>query len=144
MNKRIGSALLSVWLTMAAWSALMAQTNTQQPGGELSPEAIEEYKQQAQELVSFLEYMMNFLGDPKATTQQKETIITQSYLKAFRDEDVQVEDDRVFCRLVPEVDVHRVADAAPNSASVSGLFVRERFDEHLKCGDCPVRAEHRV
>nr|WKN39857.1 hypothetical protein K4G66_14270 [Tunicatimonas sp. TK19036] len=93
MNKRIGSALLSVWLTMAAWSALMAQTNTQQPGGELSPEAIEEYKQQAQELVSFLEYMMNFLGDPKATTQQKETIITQSYLKAFRDEDVQVEDD---------------------------------------------------
>ncbi|MEQ9442107.1 MAG: leucine-rich repeat domain-containing protein [Cyclobacteriaceae bacterium] len=94
MNKRIGSALLSVWLMMAAWSALMAQTTTQsRTGSELTPEAIEEYKQQARELVSFLEYMMNFLGDPKATTQQKETIITQSYLKAFRDEDVQIEDD---------------------------------------------------
>ena len=36
---------------------------------------------------------MNVLGDGSATTTQKETIINQSYQKAFRDEDVQIEDD---------------------------------------------------
>ena len=36
---------------------------------------------------------MNVLGDGSATTPQKETVINQSYLKAFRDEDVQIEDD---------------------------------------------------
>lgn len=60
---------------------------------ELSPEQIEEYKAEAGQLVSFLEYMMNVLGDGSTTTQQKETVINQSYLKAFRDEDVQIEDD---------------------------------------------------
>lgn len=93
MNKRFGSIVLSAWLSIAgAGSALMAQSANAN-GPEMSPEAIAEYKEQAKELVSFLEYMMNFLGNPKATTQQKETIITQSYLKAFRDEDVQIEDD---------------------------------------------------
>ena len=62
-------------------------------GAELSPQQIEEYKAEAGQLVSFLEYMMNVLADGSATTQQKETVINQSYLKAFRDEDVQIEDD---------------------------------------------------
>lgn len=97
MNEQFGRALLSVWFTIAVWSAFPAHTQAQRvgaaAGSELSPEAIEEYKQQSRELVSFLEYMMNYLGNPEATTQQKETIITQSYLKAFRDEDVQIEDD---------------------------------------------------
>lgn len=60
---------------------------------ELRPEEVEEYKEQAQQMVSFLEYMMNFLGNEKATTKEKETIINQSYLKAFRNENVQIEDD---------------------------------------------------
>ncbi|MGD1894209.1 MAG: hypothetical protein ACFB15_26890 [Cyclobacteriaceae bacterium] len=92
MSKRLGSLVLFVWLGMATVSSLVAQSPNAN-GPELSPEAITEYKDQSKELVSFLEYMMNFLGNPKATTQQKETIITQSYLKAFRDEDVQIEDD---------------------------------------------------
>ena len=79
-------------LYLIGWSScLLAQT--QPAAQELSPQQIEEYKAQAGQLVSFLEYMMNVLGDDSATTQQKETVINQSYLKAFRDEDVQVEDD---------------------------------------------------
>ncbi|MGB3588404.1 MAG: leucine-rich repeat domain-containing protein [Tunicatimonas sp.] len=89
MNKRITATLLSLWLSMVVCPILVAQST----GDELSPEVIAEYQEQSKELVSFLEYMMNFLGNPEATTQQKETIIAQSYLKAFRDEDVQVEDD---------------------------------------------------
>ncbi len=92
MNKRLTATLLSFWLSVIICPCLMAQARNA-GGDELTPEAIAEYQEQSKELVSFLEYMMNFLGDPKATTQQKETIITQSYLKAFRDEDVQIEDD---------------------------------------------------
>ena len=69
-----------------------AQTTPVQPQ-ELAPAQVEEYKEQSKQLVSFLEYMMNVLGNPKATTQQKETVITQSYTKAFRDAEVQIEDD---------------------------------------------------
>ncbi len=61
--------------------------------GDLSTEEVEEYKEQAKQMVSFLQYMMNTLGSDDATTQQKETIINQSYNKVFTDEDVQIEDD---------------------------------------------------
>ncbi len=64
----------------------------QQPQ-ELSTEEVEEYKEQARQMVSFLEYMMNLLGNEKASTKEKETIIHQSYSKAFKNENVQIEDD---------------------------------------------------
>jgi Leucine-rich repeat (LRR) protein len=60
---------------------------------ELSTEEVEEYKEQSRQMVSFLQYMMNTLGSASATTQAKETIINQSYSKAFVDADVQIEDD---------------------------------------------------
>jgi Leucine-rich repeat (LRR) protein len=60
---------------------------------DLSTEEVEEYKEQARQMVSFLQYMMNLLGSEDATTQQKETIINQSFSKAFVDADVQIEDD---------------------------------------------------
>ena len=82
---------LSYLLCLTGWSSgLLAQS---QPTAELTPAQVEEYQAQAQQLVSFLQYMMNVLGDKSATTQDKETIIRQSYLKAFRDADVQIEDD---------------------------------------------------
>ncbi|MDF9797409.1 Leucine-rich repeat (LRR) protein [Catalinimonas alkaloidigena] len=60
---------------------------------ELSSEQVDEYKEQASQMVSFLQSMMNILGSEKATTQQKETIINESYKKLFVDEEVQIEDD---------------------------------------------------
>jgi Leucine-rich repeat (LRR) protein len=82
---------LSYLLCLIGWSpTVSAQT---QSSSELSPAQIEEYQAQAGQLVSFLQYMMNVLGDKSATTQDKETIIRQSYLKAFRDAEVQIEDD---------------------------------------------------
>ena len=80
-------ALLALSLLTFVSPTTFAQ-NTQ-----LTTEEVEEYKAQAEQMVSFLEYLMNTLGKPDATTQQKETIINQSYTKAFVDEDVQIEDD---------------------------------------------------
>ncbi len=79
-------------ISLIGWTPYLSAQG-QSATAELSPQQIEEYKAEAGQLVSFLEYMMNVLGDGSTTTQQKETVINQSYLKAFRDEDVQIEDD---------------------------------------------------
>jgi hypothetical protein len=44
-------------------------------------------------LVSFLQFTLNTIGDIKTTPAEKDIIITQSYLKFFRDPEVQIEDD---------------------------------------------------
>ncbi len=80
------ACMLSVLLL---WVAPAARAQQQ----ELSTQDVEEYKKEARQMVSFLEYMMNVLGSPKATAQEKETVITQSYKKAFKDDKVQIEDD---------------------------------------------------
>ena len=64
-----------------------------QGGEEYSPEKIKEYKANVQNLVDFLEYSFNTLGNPKTTARDKDVIINQSYAKIFIDGDVQVEDD---------------------------------------------------
>lgn len=81
------TALLIISCLTCISSSLFAQTS------QLTTQEVEEYKEQAKQMVSFLQYMMNTLGNPDATTQQKETIINQSYTKAFADADVQIEDD---------------------------------------------------
>ncbi len=59
----------------------------------IGPEKIEEYKSQVSNLVSFLEYSFNTLGNPETPARDKDVIINQSYAKIFRDAEVQVEDD---------------------------------------------------
>ncbi|MEO0473362.1 MAG: hypothetical protein AAF206_27365, partial [Bacteroidota bacterium] len=51
------------------------------------------YKNQSRQLVRFVEYMMNTLGNPSTNTRDKEVIINESYRKVFRDAEVQIEDD---------------------------------------------------
>lgn len=60
--------------------------------------AISAYKEEAKYMLSFVEFAFNTLGDPFSSTQQKQTIIQNSYLKAFRDQEVQIEDDLVEYR----------------------------------------------
>ncbi|MDW7695285.1 hypothetical protein R9C00_28145 [Flammeovirgaceae bacterium SG7u.111] len=67
---------------------------------ELPAEEIESYKEQSAELVRFLEFTLNTIGDSSTTPNEKDIIINQSYLKLFRDDKVQVEDDLVEGREV--------------------------------------------
>lgn len=60
---------------------------------EYSPEQIKSYKADVQNLVDFLEYSFNMLGNPQTTARDKDVIINESYAKIFMNEDVQVEDD---------------------------------------------------
>lgn len=60
---------------------------------ELTPQQVEEYTEQSKQIIQFLEGTLNFLGDDTQLPSDKDVIINESYLKFFRDDEVQVEDD---------------------------------------------------
>jgi len=75
---------------------------TDEPKASSIPEAeMEVYRQQANQIVKFLESTLNFLADKQNTVKEKETIINESYKKFFWDSEVQIEDDLDVKRLVP-------------------------------------------
>lgn len=53
----------------------------------------DEEKEKVSELVKFMEFTLNTLGNPEVPVNDKNTIIEQSYLKIFAANNVQVEDD---------------------------------------------------
>ena len=69
--------------------------------GMIAANKIDEFKLQVVPLVEFFESSLNFIGDKRNTVNEKQTIISQSYLKWCWDEEVQVEDDLDEKRLVP-------------------------------------------
>ncbi len=74
---------------------------TAQEKNALSSSDIESYKKQVTNLVMYLEETMNFLGDPTNVVKEKEIVINSSYLKIFKDNKVQIEDDLDAKREVP-------------------------------------------
>jgi Leucine-rich repeat (LRR) protein len=49
--------------------------------------------EKVKELITYLEFALNTIGDAYTPPREKDIIITTSYSKFFRDEDVQIEDD---------------------------------------------------
>ncbi len=60
---------------------------------ELSREEIADFKTQGKELISYLQFTLNSIGDTELSPKEKDIIISESYLKMFRDDKVQIEDD---------------------------------------------------
>jgi hypothetical protein len=50
-------------------------------------------EEKVRDIVTFLEYLLNTLGSETTPARDKDVIITESFLKIFRDAKVQVEDD---------------------------------------------------
>ena len=59
----------------------------------VSSETVKRYKTESKQLLQYLEDTFNFLGDSAQPVSEKEIIINQSYIKIFRDDKVQIEDD---------------------------------------------------
>lgn len=59
----------------------------------VSAAEIEAYQEQCRQMVQYLEGTLNFLGEPENVTSEKEIIINESYLKVFKNDKVQIEDD---------------------------------------------------
>ena len=54
---------------------------------------VESHKSRVRDLVEFLEFALNTIGNSKTLTRDKNIIISQSYLKIFEHPKVQIEDD---------------------------------------------------
>lgn len=72
-----------------------SQGETSKPEQLLTGEELANYEKQARQLVGFMEFAFNTLGSADAEYKDKHTIIEQSYLKFFKNDKVQVEDDLV-------------------------------------------------
>jgi Leucine-rich repeat (LRR) protein len=92
MNKpllRVGSLIL-LSLLLVIGPVLHAQ---EQDSVRKDTAQIANYEEQIKRLVGFLEFSLNTLGDPETPVKEKEVIINESYLKAFLNDEVQIEDD---------------------------------------------------
>ena len=69
--------------------------------GMIAANKIDTFKLQVIPLVRFFESSLNFLADPRNAVNEKQTILSQSYLKWCWDEEAQIEDDLDENRLVP-------------------------------------------
>ncbi|MDP2723809.1 MAG: leucine-rich repeat domain-containing protein [Bacteroidales bacterium] len=85
-NMYLKPATLFFCLLLLA-SPVLSQEST------ISAEDMATYKVDAEQLVSYLEGTLNFLGDPNEVIAEKDIIFNESYLKIFQDAETQVEDD---------------------------------------------------
>ncbi len=69
--------------------------------GMIAANKIDTFKLQVIPLVKFFESSLNFLADPRNAVNEKQTILSQSYLKWCWDDKVQIEDDLDENRMVP-------------------------------------------
>jgi Leucine-rich repeat (LRR) protein len=92
MNKSI---LRRITLSLFLFVLIISQPAFTQEQDSLQQDAqqIENYKEQIKRLVGFLEFSLNTLGDPETSVKEKEVIINESFLKAFLNDKVQIEDD---------------------------------------------------
>jgi len=90
--------------------------------GRIAENKIDTFKLQVIPLVKFFESSLNFLADPRNAVNEKQTILSRSYLKWCWDEEVQIEDDLDENRLVP-----LYKDMPAYLSDVSFFFKSARF-----------------
>lgn len=61
---------------------------------------IDDYSSKVEDQIRFLEYLLNTIGSSETQPRDKDVVIRESYLKIFRDGEVQVEDDLLLDRKV--------------------------------------------
>lgn len=95
--KRFSKQILVPIIFLLVSTLLQAQNS----GLVLTPEEIARYKEDVKQMISYLQFTFNTLGNPDVTTKEKDIIINQSWVKIFKNEKVQVEDDLDENREVP-------------------------------------------
>jgi Leucine-rich repeat (LRR) protein len=91
MNKLICWPIACFFIMVAAPEFIFAQNKSS--AEKLSVTEIEQCKKEIGRLISFFEFSINIVGSDSTTTQEKESVISTSYLKIFKNADVQIEDD---------------------------------------------------
>ena len=60
---------------------------------DLSKSEIKEYSDQIREMMRYIQETFTFIGNPEASSQEKDIVFKESYSKIFVNEQVQIEDD---------------------------------------------------
>jgi len=108
--------LLTVWLLP---QCVLAQ--------DFDEQQLEQYEKEAKDLVSFVEYTFNAMGGTSLSPKEKEVIVNQSYLKAFRDKQVQIEDD-----LIPNREVVTNKDVQAYLKDIDFFFRNVKFEYNIE------------
>ena len=72
-----------------------------QAQSKLSKDEVAKYESEINNMISYLEETMNFLGDSTTSALEKEIVFTESWSKIFIDDKVQIEDDLDVNRNTP-------------------------------------------
>ena len=75
--------------------------HAQEKDAVFNQDEINTIQEQATQLVSYLEFTLNKIGNSKSTPKEKDILINESFLKIFVDDKVQIEDDLDDNRTVP-------------------------------------------
>ncbi|UZD23062.1 leucine-rich repeat domain-containing protein [Algoriphagus halophytocola] len=79
---------------------LIGQSGFAQTIKGYTKDEISDYSAKVEDQVRFLEYLLNTVGSAETPPRDKDVVIRESYLKIFRDGQVQVEDDLLLDRKV--------------------------------------------
>jgi len=97
-----------------------------QEANEEAPDQIAQYQEEVKQMMSFLEFSMNVLGDPGFTAKEKDVVINESYSKIFQSDKVQIEDD-----LDPNRDVVTNKDVQAYLKDVDFFFKQVSFEFNI-------------
>lgn len=86
INKLLLFILLTFGLAGVFTSSLQAQSTIEE-------DQVAIHEDKVKDIVGFLEYVLNTLGNKSTSARDKDVIINESYAKIFRDSKVQIEDD---------------------------------------------------
>jgi Leucine-rich repeat (LRR) protein len=94
--------VMMITLSFPAVAQTKKKADTKPAKEEPKPKEVNktEDEKRVQDIIAFLQYLLNTLGSSSTSARDKEVLITESYAKIFRDSKVQIEDDLVEARLV--------------------------------------------
>lgn len=98
-----------------------------------------EHDQKVRDMVAFLEYVLNTLGNAGTSARDKDVLITESYTKIFRDAKVQIEDD-----LVEKRNVITNKDVQAYLKDVDFFFEDVKFEFNIKDIQSKVNANDKL
>lgn len=87
-----------ILLLILAFSTIFS-ASAQRGSVKLDKDQLAAFKYQCESLVKYYEETLNFLGDSATLPKERQIVINDSYLKIFKDAEVQIEDDLISDRI---------------------------------------------
>ena len=118
---------IRLWLSSLTFLLIVNQASFAQEKAKLSDADLDTYKIKINQLVSFLEFTFNTIGNEKIPIREKDIIINESYKKVFANDEVQIEDD-----LLEDREVVTNKDVQAYLKDIDFFFEDVKFEYNLE------------